>query len=194
MKVYSIVAGKHIEVPDRVAPVQSVVGDGHRRVAMELASLLLEAEKQITDLTTKLTAETAARKDAERCAAEEGKECDNAEKALDTERQTTATLRIQHATALGAVKTELATAQGAIATEKALRVAAEKATAEAEARCKALMAVPKPAPVQAFDMGAIQKTIRDALASNKPAKSQYEVVVGDRDANGRISKFNFKPK
>lgn len=194
MKVYSIVAKKYIEVPDKVAPVAQVSGDGHRRVAMELAAVLIDAEKQIKELTANLSAETVARKAAEKCAAEEKQECEAAETALEKERDATAKQRLDHGVSVASNRVELATVKGVVETERALRVAAEKRAVNAEDQCRLLLTAPKPAVAPPFDIGAIQKTIRDALASNKPPKSQYAVDVSERDANGRISKFNFKPK
>tara|TARA_R110000868_G_scaffold411755_1_gene708892 strand:- start:3201 stop:3776 length:576 start_codon:yes stop_codon:yes gene_type:complete len=188
--VYSIVAGRKIEVPDRPKAVAaSAASPADRAMAMQLATYLVEAEARIKALTDSLAAETAKAKTlGQECGRHES-ECDAAEtKAADALAEVSK-LRIAMAKAEGDAKAAMAKQQATIETEKALRVAAEKRVRDMAEEHKKM-----PMPAATIDMAQITAAIRAAMPENKPSKPQFSVDVSERDANGRISKFNLKAK
>lgn len=192
--VYSILAKRMIEVPDKKPGKEQPLAaiDGNQgRIAQQLTGWLLEAESQITALTAKLEAETTARKTVEAEVVEERGEAESAEKKVTTLSADLVKARAETAKAEADGRVAVAKAEGATAAERAARVAAEQRATAAEKRCKQLEVAPKPMPAGP-DLKQITAAVRSAVAvqpAPKPTQLPYEVIVTERDANGRIRRF-----
>ena len=197
-KIYSIIARRFIDVPDRKPGVAAVVTDietGSSKVAQQLTGWLLEAEKKITDLEAKLTTETAARKTADTEAASAARA-----RAITEGKVTALGADLEKARAaaekeLSDGRVALAKAEGATALERAARATAEQRATAAEQRIKQVEAAPKPVIQSGPDLKQITSAIRAELGAcpaAKPVQLPFEVDITERDGNGRIKRF--KPR